>query len=115
MSLRTRVHGPSHGRKASVDSVGRQKQLATGIAGCVDAGDRKVDVDEAWTILQSVERGGDNAFGTLHALVFRHEPWRFELRVAAVQDGKVVAAPSSQRRHALTRAQLFADGEPLPR
>jgi hypothetical protein len=109
--FRTRADG----RKASGDSVGRQKQLDAGIAGCIDAGDRKVDVAEAWTMLQSVERGGSNAFGTLHALVFRHEPWLFELRVGAVQDGKVVAAPSSPRRHALTRAQLFAEGESLPR
>lgn len=109
--FRTRTDG----RKASGDSVGRQKQLDAGIAGCVDAGDRKVDVAEAWSMLQSVERGGDNAFGTLHALVFRHEPWLFELRVAEVAEGKVVAAPSSPRRHPLTRAQLFADGEALPR
>lgn len=109
--FRTRADG----RKASGDSVGRQKQLDAGIAGCIDAGDRKVDVAEAWTMLQSVERGGSNAFGTLHALVFRHEPWLFELRVGALQDGKVVAAPSSPRQHALTRAQLFAEGESLPR
>jgi saccharopine dehydrogenase (NAD+, L-lysine-forming) len=40
---------------------------------------------------------------------------KFELRVGALQDGKVVAAPSSPRQHALTRAQLFAEGESLPR
>lgn len=109
--FRTRADG----RKASGDSVGREQELASGIAGCIDAGDRKVDVAEAWTMLQSVERGGSHAFGTLHALVFRHEPWVFELRVGELRDGKVVAAPSSARRHALTRAQLFADGETLPK
>lgn len=109
--FRTRTDG----RKASGDSLGRERQLQQGIAGCIDAGDRKVDVAEAWAMLQSVERGGSHAFGTLHALVFRHEPWTFELRVGGVADGKVVAAPSSARRHALTRAQLFGDGAVPPK
>jgi hypothetical protein len=109
--FRTRADG----RKPSGDSTGRAKALTNGIAGCIAAGDRKVDVAEAWTMLQSVERGGDNAFGTLHALVFRHEPWQFELRVGDVAEGKVVAAPSSSRRHALTRAQLFGDGQTPPK
>ncbi len=98
------------GRRASKDSLNRERQIADGIAGCFEVDDRSVDVDEAWRILTSVERGGGHGFGTLHALVFRHEPWVFELRLAEHRDDGLVAAPSSRHRFALTRAQVFGDG-----
>ena len=79
------------------------------MTGCVNVDDEQVDIDEAWRVLRSVERGGGRFFGTLHSLVFRHDPWCFELRVAELADGGVVAAPSSGRRYQLTRAQVFGD------
>jgi len=103
------------GRKASKDSKDRERQMQSGVSGCFDLGDKQVSVEEAWQILGSVQRGGGHAFGTLHALVFRHEPWCFELRIASYGENGVVAAPASARQHVLTRQQLFADGEALGR
>jgi hypothetical protein len=93
------------------DSKDRERDLDDGLGGCIELGDRRVSPAEAWELLAKVERGGGHAFGTLHSLVFRHEPWYFELRVATHGPDGIVAAPSSQRRHALTREQLFAPGE----
>lgn len=107
--FRTRTDG----RPASRDSLDREQRLRSGVAGCIDVDDRQVSVDEAWRLLTSVQRGGGHAFGTLHSLVFRFAPWHFELRVATLGPDGVVAAPVSARRHALTRAQLFADGEAI--
>jgi hypothetical protein len=104
-----RTH-PDRG-KASKDSRDRERDLQAGIGTCLDLGDKRVSPAEAWELLQKVQRGGSHAFGTLHALVFRHEPWCFELRVATHDEKGVVAAPSSTRRHVLTRAQLFPPGE----
>lgn len=102
------------GRKPSRDSVGRELELQKGIAGCIDVDDRAVDADEAWQILQSVERGGGHNFGTLHSLVFRHQPWHFEMRVAEYGTDGLVAAPSSSRRYRLTRRQVFGDVAAFP-
>lgn len=101
------------GRAASKDSVDRAQRLQSGVSGCLTIGDDKVSVEEAWQILGSVQRGGSRAFGTLHALVFRHDPWCFELRIATMGKDGLVAAPASTNRHALTHAELFADGETL--
>lgn len=95
------------GRGSSRDSRGREKTLEQGIVGCIEVGDEKVDVDEAWRMLESVEAGGGHQFGTLHSLVFRHEPWFLEVRVGAHQQDGIVAAPSSSRRYQLTREQVF--------
>jgi len=95
------------GRNSSGDSLGREEELQKGITGCIEVGDRKVDVDEAWRMLASVEAGGGHHFGTLHSLVFRHEPWCFEVRVGVHGEDGIVAAPSSSRRHRLTREQVF--------
>ncbi len=100
------------GRGASLDSVDRQKRIRTGLEQCLLADDRLVSVDEGWTML----RGGGHAFGTLHSLVYRHEPWVFELRVAdlgvptrdaANARRPVVAAPDSRRSYRLRRDQVF--------
>jgi hypothetical protein len=103
------------GRAASKDSLDREQTLHKGIAGCIDVGDKKVSPVEAWDVLATVDRGGKRSFGTLHALVYRHEPWCFELRVAELKDGGLVAAPVSARRYVLTRAELFAPDERLGR
>lgn len=99
------------GREASRDSTGRQQEVQDGIAGCMKVGDRSVDPDEAWQILASVERGGGHTFGTLHSLVFRHDPWFFEVRIAGHGESGLVAAPSASRRHRLTREQVFGHVE----
>ena len=95
------------GRSASPDSLERETKLQSGIAGCIAVADRAVDTEEAWQILQSVQKGGGRRFGTLHSLVFRHEPWHFEMRVGELGPKGLVAAPSSSRRYRLTREQVF--------
>lgn len=99
------------GRPASADSAGREQSLRSGIAACFAAGDHVVDVAEAWRMLQSVEVSGRRGFGTLHAVVFRHDPWYFELRVAEPgSEGRLVGAASSSRRIRFERAELFGGG-----
>lgn len=98
------------GRTASGDSLGRLEQVSGGIRGCIEVGDHQVDVAEAWQVLQSVERGGLRSFGTLHSIVFRHQPFVFELRLAQLDDQqRILAAPSSERRVVLTSEQVFGD------
>lgn len=105
--FRTRTDG----RKASKDSLDREKRVGAGIDGWLGEGDRRLSVDEAWQVLRSVQRGGGHAFGTLHSLVFRHEPWCFELRIAEHRDETgVLAAPDSPRRCVLAREQVFPAG-----
>lgn len=103
------------GSKASKDSLGREQSIRAGLAHCLNDGDKVVSIDEGWQCLQEVQRGGRRAFGTLHALVFRHEPWHFELRIADFVAQKVVAAPVASRRYLLPRERLFpADLRPVP-
>ncbi|HEX5053137.1 MAG TPA: C45 family peptidase [Planctomycetota bacterium] len=100
------------GRPASKDSLDRATRLHAGLDQCCGTGDKQVSIEEAWQILESVQRG-NSRFGTLHSLVFRQAPWCFDLRIATVADGKILAAPVSARRCELTRQQLFATGEVL--
>jgi len=109
--FRTRTDG----REASKDSLGRERRLQEGLGACVAIDDRQLSVAEAWDLLSEVDRGGSHAFGTLHSLVFRHDPWCFELRIGTLGTNGVIAAPDSERRHALTRRQVFADGETFGR
>ena len=108
--------GRTDGRGPSADSRSRQEAVQRCLQQNLESGDRRVSVDEGWAMLQEVERGQSRGFGTLHSLVFRHEPWVFELRLAELDEqGRLVAAPSSKRRHALARDQLFGAtpvGEP---
>lgn len=70
--------------------------------------DRKVSVDEAWHALAIVDRSGRH--GTLHSLVFRHDPWVFELAIGTPSSaGSVLAAPSHGTRYRLSREAVFAD------
>ncbi|MFK7741091.1 MAG: C45 family autoproteolytic acyltransferase/hydrolase [Planctomycetota bacterium] len=96
------------GRPASPNSTGREQELQKGITGCFAVDDKVIDTDEAWRMLQSVEAGGGEYFGTLHSLVFRHDPWFFELRVGEHPKEGIRGAPSSvKRRYRLTREQVF--------
>ncbi|MCA8966501.1 MAG: hypothetical protein H6838_11390 [Planctomycetes bacterium] len=95
------------GRGASRDSRDRAKKVRAGIDACLGDGDHKVSIEEAWQMLGSVQRGGGHAFGTLHSLVFRHEPWCFELRLAEHGEKGLVGAPGSDRRHTLPRSVVF--------
>lgn len=101
--------GRDDGRAASKDSLDRFEAVRQCLGDCLVAGDHKVSVAEAWTALSEVQRGGNKTFGTLHSLVFRFEPWCFELRLGDVSaEGKVIAAPVAERRHSLAREVLFA-------
>lgn len=106
--FRTRTDG----RGAGQDSEKREKQLLDGLGKCAVEGDHVVSIDEAWQTLTLVDRGGRQAFGTLHSLVFRHDPWCFELRIAELGEGgkSLVPATKSQRRYGLRREQLFPAG-----
>lgn len=95
------------GRGASKDSLDREKAIRAGVGECLAEGDHQVSVEEGWQMLRSVQRGGKHAFGTLHSLVFRHEPWCFELRLAVHGEKGIVAAPDSERRYSLPRAAVF--------
>ena len=99
--------GREDGRPAPKDSIDRHKRIVGVIEQCLGADDHAVSVAEAWDALVAVQRGGGHAFGTLHSLVFRAEPWHFELRVGLHTPKGLVAAPSADRVHVLTRDQLF--------
>ncbi len=100
--------GREDGIPASEDSTERFRSVSGKIAGCLEADDRKLSVEEGWDALRAVQRGS-RRFGTLHSLVFRNEPWVFELRLAEVgADQKLVPAPDATRRLALSRDALFA-------
>jgi hypothetical protein len=100
------------GRAASKDSLERQKTIQKGIDGCLRTGDHAVSVAGAWTLLASVQRGGRRGFGTLHSLVFRADPWCFQLRLADSKPDGLVAAPVGSRRHALERSDVFPAAGP---
>jgi hypothetical protein len=99
--------GRKDGREASKDSLDREQRVRAVIGECLAGGDHRIDVAEAWRMLTAVQRGGGHAFGTLHSLVFRHDPWCFELRIAKHQRDGLVAAPASPRQFALPRAVVF--------
>lgn len=100
--------GRSDGRTKSKDSANREKSLQRDIATCLEAGDHKVSPQEGWDMLQAVDRGGKRGFGTLHSLVFRAEPWFFELRIAEAKDKELIPATRGSRRFVLTRDEVFA-------
>lgn len=109
--FRTRTDG----RAASGDSLQREQRLGKGLGACLQADDRRLSIGEVWGVLGSVQRGGGHAFGTLHSLVFRHQPWCFELRVADRVEEGIVAAPASPRRITLRRDQVFPPELPTRR
>lgn len=99
------------GIPARADSLQRERQLRSGIDACFADGDHLVAVDEAWRVLERVQRG-NKRFGTLHSLVFRHEPWCFELRLGEPGENGCVPAPVSSKRFPLTREQVFGKVDP---
>lgn len=99
--------GREAGRPAAKDSIDRHKRIVGAIERCLGADDRVVSVGEAWEALVAVQRGGGHAFGTLHSLVLRAEPWHFELRVGEFGPKGLVAAPSAGRVHLLGRDAVF--------
>lgn len=99
--------GREAGRPAAKDSIDRHKRIVGAIERCLGADDHVVSVAEAWDALVAVQRGGGHAFGTLHSLVFRAEPWHFELRVGEYGAKGLVAAPSAGRVYRLDRDALF--------
>lgn len=94
------------GRPASKDSLERETKVRGGVDTCLHDGDHQVSVAEAWQVLESVQRGNAR-FGTLHSLVFRNDPWCFELRIGEKGEQGCVPAPISARRYVLRREQLF--------
>lgn len=97
------------GRPASADSRDREQKVREALEAASAQG--RVTPAAAWQALRSVERGGQR-FGTLHALVFRHEPWCFELAIAAVDGKECVPAPRVAQRYVLAREQLFPTSLP---
>jgi len=107
--------GREAGRPAAKDSVDRHKRIVGAIEQCLGADDHVVSVAEAWDALVAVQRGGGHAFGTLHSLVFRAEPWHFELRVGEYGAKGLVAAPSAGRVYRLSRDAVFPAATPSAR
>ena len=99
------------GRPASEDSLERATKVRAVVEQCLAGGDQVVSSEEAWSVLESVQRGNAR-FGTLHALVFRYEPWCFELRLGEVGPKGCVPAPVSTKRWVLTKEQVFGKGAP---
>lgn len=94
-------------RNVSTDSKVRRQALLVAIGKSLEGGG-KASVADVWTYLASVDRGGAN-FGTLHSLVFRNDPWVFELAIAEFDAATgVKPATRSTRRYRLPRAQVFA-------
>jgi len=109
-------------RKVSKDSRQRRQDLLAKVGESLK-GSGKVTVGDMWAFLRCVDRGRAAArryempkralrAGTLHSLVFRNEPWVFELGIG-VFDTKhgITAATRSSRRYRLTRDQVFAKPE----
>lgn len=104
--------GRDDGRPASRDSTDRHKQIREGLTAALER-EQALGPAVIWQQLQAVQRGGGRAFGTLHSLVFRAEPWVFELRVGEWREQGLVAAPVSGRQWSLPREALFpAAGAP---
>ncbi|MEC7584249.1 MAG: C45 family autoproteolytic acyltransferase/hydrolase [Planctomycetota bacterium] len=93
-------------RGVSDDSMQRFRDVRGQIDECLVEGDKQVSVDEAWQMLESVQKG-NHRFGTLHSLVFRHDPWCFQLRIGKRGEKDVIPAPISERRYDLPRRLLF--------
>jgi hypothetical protein len=95
------------GREASADSRKRHEKLCSCLKGLLGGGDKVVSVAECWEALLSVQRSGGGIV-TMHSLVFRAEPWCFEVALGAVEGPRQVrGAPASARRIGLARAEVF--------
>jgi hypothetical protein len=108
-----------NGLKISADSRQRRQSLLADLQATLQGGG-KATVTDMWRYLRSVDRGIDAArrlkkrskrarrSGTLHSLVFRNDPWVFELRIGEFDKAVgITAATRSGRHYRLTRAQIF--------
>ena len=94
------------GRQAAFDSRKRFESVAKCVADYLAADDQMVNAEEAWAALDSVQRSGKR-FGTLHSLVFRAEPWVFELGVGTIREDGGVATATRGPRFKLERNAVF--------
>ena len=101
--------GRPEGRPAGRDSTGRMRDIRQSLEHCLANEDKKVSADEVWQALDQVAKS-DRINTTVHSLVFRAQPWLFELRIGEVRpDNKIVPSTRSDRRYQLTREQIFPD------
>ena len=95
------------GREPSGDSLQRYAEIEQELGRCFGEGDHRLSLGEAWAALRSVDRSG-RGFGTLHALVFRNDPWHFEVKLGVPNGAaKVKSAHTAVRSHVLAREKLF--------
>ncbi|MEE2887160.1 MAG: C45 family peptidase [Planctomycetota bacterium] len=107
-------------RRVSKDSRHRRQGILAEIDKTLADGG-KATVADMWSYLRSVDRGIAAArkykrpkraalrAGTLHSLVFRNDPWVFELGIGEFDATEgITAATRSGRRYCLARDQVFA-------
>ena len=95
------------GKGRSPDSQARFRQITERLGGLTSTEDGKVAVEEAWQALERVQRSG-RRFATLHSLVFRHQPFVFEVALGQVQEGgEIGGAPGANLHQRIPRSVLF--------
>lgn len=96
---------------AGRDSGGRYRTLVDCLDECLRADDRRVSVSEAWGALARVQKSG-RSFASLHSMVFRQDPFVFEVALGKLDTNRSVqGAPGSPRRYRLRREAVFR-GDP---
>lgn len=95
------------GRPASKDSLERETKVRGGVDTCLHDGDHQGRFGCRGVAGTRVCSAAMPASGTLHSLVFRNDPWCFELRIGEKGEQGCVPAPISARRYVLRREQLF--------
>ncbi len=92
---------------AGQDSGGRYRELASCLDQYLHEQDHQVSSEEAWQALARVQKSGIR-FASLHSMVFRQDPWVFELAVGKLDGNRrVQGAPGSPRRYQLQREGVF--------
>jgi hypothetical protein len=94
---------------AGPDSGGRYQKLTNCVLEYLGAEDRRVSPPEAWQALARVQKSG-RYFASLHSMVFRQDPWCFEVALGTVgANRRVQGAPGSPRRYRLQREGVFPE------
>ena len=89
------------------DSGGRYQKLTNCLLEYLGGDDQRVSAAEAWQALSRVQKSG-RRFATLHSMVFRQDPWVFEVALGdAGPSRRVRGAPGSPRRYRLQREGVF--------
>ncbi len=89
------------------DSGGRFQKLTNCLREYLGADDQQVSLGETWQALGRVEKSG-RRFATLHSMVFRRQPWVFEVALGDVGAGSQIrGAPGGSRRYRLQREGVF--------